>query len=293
LVAWSCGATSTQLFGRKDDAGDQFRRGPAIGWGAGDRGFDAPEYEIDSPAVAVTVPPPILDADSSQVSAILDVVNGRNVAIKGPPGTGKSQTIANLMAAALAEGKRVLFMAEKMAALDVVKNRLDRAGLAHFVLELHSTKAKKKDVLDDLARRLEQQSKLVALQAYLEYAATGRLEAGTTSGREPDSDFELFVADALRARGYSVACQVGVAGFYIDLAVRHPAYPHGYLAGIECDGVTYHSAKSARDRDTLRQEVLESLNWKLYRVWSTDWFSNPRDELGKLLGFLDGLLQKR
>ncbi len=85
---------------------------------------------------------------------------GKNLAIKGPPGTGKSETITNLIAAALSAGKRVLFLAEKMAALNVVKDRLDQAGLGIFVLELHSTKAKKKDLLKNLAQRLEQQKKI-------------------------------------------------------------------------------------------------------------------------------------
>jgi len=132
-----------------------------------------------------------------------------------------------------------------------------------------------------------------ALKGYLEFAATGRLERGIRSGREPDSDFEVFVADALRAHGYGVVPQVGVAGFYIDLGVTHPGYEHGFLAGVECDGATYHAAKSARDRDSLRQEVLEGLGWRLYRIWSTDWFSDAKGELEKLCRYLDGLASTR
>jgi very-short-patch-repair endonuclease len=128
-----------------------------------------------------------------------------------------------------------------------------------------------------------------ALKRYLEYAATGRLETGDEGGGAPDSDFEIFVADALKSKGYQVHTQVGVAGFRIDLGVKHPAYPHGYLLGIECDGATYHSAKSARDRDALRQEILEILGWKLYRIWSTDWFGDPRGETDKLIRHLDNL----
>jgi len=132
-----------------------------------------------------------------------------------------------------------------------------------------------------------------ALKSYLEYAATGRLEVGTVTNKDPDSDFEIFVAEALTSRGYQAVPQVGVAGFFIDIGVKHPRYPHGFLAGIECDGATYHSAKSARDRDALRQEILEGLGWDLYRVWSVDWFSNPKVELEKLLRFLDRLLDGR
>ena len=76
--------------------------------------------------------------------------------------------------------------------------------------------------------------------------------------------------------------QVGVAGYFIDIGVRHPEWPYGYVLGVECDGASYHSAKSARDRDRLRQEVLEGLGWTLHRIWSTDWFNNPRLEAEKL-----------
>ena len=132
-----------------------------------------------------------------------------------------------------------------------------------------------------------------ALKGYLEYAATGRLEGGLLSRREPDSDFEIAVGDALTRKGYEVTPQVGVNGYFIDLGVKHPEWPHGYLAGIECDGATYHSAKSARDRDILRQKVLEDLGWRLHRVWSTDWFSNPKRELEQLLVFLEDLRRRR
>jgi flagellar biosynthesis GTPase FlhF len=83
----------------------------------------------------------VVDADSSQTLAVLDALDGRNMLIQGPPGTGKSQTIVNLIAAALAEGKKVLFVAEKMAALDVVKRRLDAAGLGGPCLVLHGSGA--------------------------------------------------------------------------------------------------------------------------------------------------------
>jgi very-short-patch-repair endonuclease len=79
--------------------------------------------------------------------------------------------------------------------------------------------------------------------------------------------------------GFEVIPQVGVAGFRIDLGVRHPEWPYGYILGVECDGAPYHSSKSSRDRDRLRQEVLEGLGWRLHRIWSTDWFRNPRKEI--------------
>jgi hypothetical protein len=83
----------------------------------------------------------------------------KNLVIEGPPGTGKSQTITNLIAATLAQGKRVLFVAEKLAALEVVKRRLDHAGLGDFCLELHSHKTQKRKVLDDIGTRLSNQNK--------------------------------------------------------------------------------------------------------------------------------------
>jgi hypothetical protein len=111
----------------------------------------------------------------------------------------------------------------------------------------------------------------------------------------PDSEFEIYVADALRREGYEVVPQVGVkvgdGRFYIDIGVRHSAYPHGFLAGIECDGASYHSGKSAKDRDRLRQEVLEGLGWDLYRIWSTDWFNDSRGETRKLIQYLENLIE--
>jgi hypothetical protein len=127
--------------------------------GGSDRGeaLYADDYEIDQPEIAAKAPLLITDADASQFSAIADVMDGKHLAIKGPPGTGKSQTITNIIAAALARGQKMLFVAEKMAALEVVKKRLDEVGLGEFCLELHSTKAQKKDVLDSLRKRLELQ----------------------------------------------------------------------------------------------------------------------------------------
>jgi very-short-patch-repair endonuclease len=109
------------------------------------------------------------------------------------------------------------------------------------------------------------------------------------TGKAPDSDFEVSVMEALHQAGFESEAQVGVAGFFIDLAVKDPGKPGRYLMGIECDGATYHSAKSARDRDRLRQEVLERLGWRIRRIWSTDWYSNPQGELEPIIRELHGL----
>jgi len=96
----------------------------------------------------------VVDADSSQQAAILAAKRGLSLVIEGPPGTGKSQTITNIIAECLSEGKTVLFVAEKSAALEVVKRRLMQVGLGDFVTELHSRKASKKVFTDELRRSM-------------------------------------------------------------------------------------------------------------------------------------------
>ena len=120
------------------------------------------------------------------------------------------------------------------------------------------------------------------LKRWLEYSASGVLDTGDVTQREPDSDFEMFVIEQIKSMGCIPVPQVGVAGYFIDIGIRHADWPHGFILGVECDGASYHSAKSARDRDRLRQEVLEHLGWKLHRIWSTDWFNNPQREAEKL-----------
>jgi very-short-patch-repair endonuclease len=86
---------------------------------------------------------------------------------------------------------------------------------------------------------------------------------------------EAAVVEALELMGHNCVTQLGVAGFFIDIAIRDPDRPEEYLLGIECDGASYHSTKSARDRDRLRQDILEDLGWQIERVWSMDWFQDP------------------
>ena len=122
---------------------------------------------------------------------------------------------------------------------------------------------------------------IAALKRYLKYAETGKSDIVIPTGREADSPFEEEVADALCKLGFQVDHQIGSAGYFIDLGVKDPERPGRYLLGIECDGATYHSAQSARDRDRLRQQILEGLGWRIHRIWSTDWFRNPSRELEK------------
>ncbi len=132
-----------------------------------------------------------------------------------------------------------------------------------------------------------------ALRDFLAYCETGILHTTErNTDRQPDSDFEVAVMMALRNKGFECVPQVGVAGFFIDVAVVDPGNSGSFLMGIECDGATYHSAKSTRDRDRLRQAVLERLGWKIRRIWSTDWFRNPQAELKPIVSELNALKTK-
>lgn len=134
---------------------------------------------------------------------------------------------------------------------------------------------------------------VVALKRFLSFAQTGELDIPQETGREPDSPFEVAVRNALVELGHEVVSQVGSAGFFIDLAVVDPRAPGRFLLAIECDGATYHSARSARDRDRTRQAVLEGLGWKFHRIWSTDWFRNPKREMEKLELAIQAALAQR
>ncbi|PKM31581.1 MAG: DUF3320 domain-containing protein [Gammaproteobacteria bacterium HGW-Gammaproteobacteria-11] len=131
-----------------------------------------------------------------------------------------------------------------------------------------------------------------ALKNFLKYAETGELEVARETGKATDSPFELEVIEALRDRNYEVEPQVGTAGYFIDIAVKDPEYPGRYVLAIECDGAAYHSSKSARDRDRLRQGVLEGLGWNFHRIWSTDWFRNPQQEITRAVAAIEAARSK-
>lgn len=128
---------------------------------------------------------------------------------------------------------------------------------------------------------------IFAFKLFLHYARTGRLSMVERSGPNMDSVFEEQVAAALLEKGYQVHPQVGIAGFFIDLAVADDAVPGRYLLGIECDGASYHGSRSARDRDRLRQAVLEDHGWTIHRIWSGDWFQRPKAELERLVAAIE------
>lgn len=129
---------------------------------------------------------------------------------------------------------------------------------------------------DDLAIDAHAPKGVRALKTFLRFAETGELEDSQLELRDSDSPFEDAVRDYLRTEGFQVEQQVGCADYRIDLAVVDPKAPGRFLLGIECDGAQYHSSRVARERDRLRQQILEGLGWRLYRVWSTDWYTQRR-----------------
>lgn len=130
----------------------------------------------------------------------------------------------------------------------------------------------------------------MALRNYLKYIESGHVESiqGSVTGKEPDSPFEESVIRYIQSLGFVAHPQVGVAGFYIDIGVMVEGSCN-YILGIECDGAGYHSSKSARDRDRIRQDILESMGWKIYRIWSTDWFKHRKEEEVRLKNTLGGV----
>ncbi len=120
------------------------------------------------------------------------------------------------------------------------------------------------------------------LRAYIDFAINGSdslvREVTEFDVTEHDSPFEEAVYNYLDRKGYKVATQVGCSGYKIDMAVKHPTLSGVYVLGVECDGAAYHSARTARERDRLRQEVLENMGWKIYRIWSTDWIKDSLTE---------------
>lgn len=131
------------------------------------------------------------------------------------------------------------------------------------------------------------------LKHFIEFAQRGPkalAEAVQGSVGGYDSPFEEAVAQGLRRLGWQVVPQIGVSRFRIDLGIVHPDRPGDYLAGVECDGATYHSAATARDRDKVRGAILSGLGWNLLRLWSTDWWVDKEGALQKLHVALNDLL---
>ena len=129
-----------------------------------------------------------------------------------------------------------------------------------------------------------------AYKQFLEFVQSGRIsEVGAETGRPPGSPFEEAVAKVICECGLEPVFQVGVAGYFIDIGVRKKEGDRDFVLGIECDGASYHSSRSVRDRDRLREEIIQSRGWKLYRIWSTEWFLNQSQEEARLKRFLTAL----
>lgn len=133
------------------------------------------------------------------------------------------------------------------------------------------------------------------LKHFIEFAQRGPralAEAVQGSVGGYDSPFEEAVAQGLRRKGWEVVPQIGVSRFRIDLGIVHPDRPGDYLAGVECDGATYHSAATARDRDKVRSAILKGLGWNLVRLWSTEWWIDKSGALDRLHVALETLLEE-
>ena len=126
-----------------------------------------------------------------------------------------------------------------------------------------------------------------ALKSFLYFAQFARFDHAVENPVTEMKPFEEEVALQLTKLGYSVRTKIGSSGFYLDLGIIDPENPGRYILGIECDGQTYASARSATDRDRLREQVLELFGWQIYRVWSTDWYRNPERELKRLAAAIE------
>lgn len=153
------------------------------------------------------------------------------------------------------------------------------------------TSMRASDVLGEGGRRGRK-----ALHDFLDFLESGRLAVPPPPpgpGPEPETLFEAEVIGALERAGWLCVPQLRTAGFRLDIAVRDPDEPDRFLLGIECDGATYHASASARERDRLRQQILEGLGWEIHRVWSTAWFEDPERELAAIRRRLDELRARR
>ena len=132
-----------------------------------------------------------------------------------------------------------------------------------------------------------------ALKTFLYYAENGKFPENYHTGEDFDSPFEESVYNFLTDEGYTVEKQVGCAGYKIDLAIVDKDDANRYILAIECDGATYHSSPLARDRDRLRQEVLEGLGWKFHRIWSTDWYHVNKTAKQRLLDAVEEAMKNK
>ncbi|HEX2078650.1 MAG TPA: DUF3320 domain-containing protein [Longimicrobium sp.] len=161
-------------------------------------------------------------------------------------------------------------------------------------LNVLTTRARRRMVVfssmrgDDIAPTAAQSRGPALLREFLLYAERGQLQSASAAlAAEAESLFERQVMEELTRRGVRLQAQVGAAGYRIDMAVVDDEMPGRYVCGIECDGAAYHASETARDRDRLRQQVLEARGWQIHRVWSTDWFKDREGQVERLMKLID------
>ncbi len=285
------------------------------------------DYDFDKKLKPVDVFQ-VVDADSSQQEAILCAKKGISFVLQGPPGTGKSQTITNIIAECLADGKKVLFVSEKMAALDVVHKRLTSAGLDDFCLVLHSHKANKKAVLEQLRKSLS----LAHNKAQLSNEAYMKLET-LYQDKEKLNQYaeQIFeTVSPLNMTIYQVNGILAELDDYPDVIFSIPDIRstsveqyHRYLYVLNAfkntigkmsedfDGNPWRGSIVSAVTNELRHDVnarfpafasnlsrwasqandIFSSVWKIYRIWSTDWIKDPVAEGNRLIEAIEDALK--
>lgn len=149
----------------------------------------------------------------------------------------------------------------------------------HLITSMRST---------DIEMKRSKSASIGLLKSYLDFMENqGRITEPEFGFNTATTPFEAEIKEALEARGLTVECQVGDSGFKIDFAIRDPKL-NKYVLAIEADGATYHSSEYARERDYMRQRILESRGWKFVRIWSTDWWRDPQSQVRRVLAALEG-----
>lgn len=137
--------------------------------------------------------------------------------------------------------------------------------------------------LADLAEDRHSSPGFRLMYNFLKFTASGGKDLGSMADAPPLNAFEIDVKNRLEAAGLNLDCQVGVGSYRIDFAIKHPTKSDHYVLAVEADGASYHSGHTARERDRLRQSLLEQRGWIFQRIWSTDWFNNPDAEVERIL----------
>lgn len=131
------------------------------------------------------------------------------------------------------------------------------------------------------------------LRAFLQYAQQGEAGSRPTASTESGDRFTELIRKQLIDKGYDVRTRVGVAGIFIDLAVVDPDDKSRFLIGIECDGLSYATGRTCRDRERLRQQVLQAQGWEIHRIWCLDWFQRPAEQLQKLINAIEVVRRRK